>query len=104
MHVVRLEQMWVMEMNQTTVNNLIEKYKGNIPGAVKQNDRLWIIVHPDGSEVALTDYNQEITGHTDGAVDFPNLGKYIHYSGNAYYVICEANRIGFTTIDGGSNG
>lgn len=64
-------------------------------------DRLWIIVHESGVEVAFTDYNQEITGHTDDASSFPELGQFIHYTGNAYYVIGEANRrCGFVTISG----
>jgi hypothetical protein len=68
-------------------------------------DRLWIIFHPEsGAEVAFTDYNQEITGHTENASEFPELGKHISYGGNSYYVVGEANRRdGFITISGGSN-
>ena len=92
-------------MNQERVNALITKYKTHVPGVVNFRDRLWIIVHePTGAEVAFTDYNQEITGHTSGAADFPELGEFIRYTGNAYYVVGEANkRPGFVTIDGGTN-
>lgn len=70
-----------------------------IPGIMNNRDRAWKIVHPDGAEVSFTDYNQEITGHTDNAADFPVLGKHIHYGGNAYYVVGEANRMGWTVFD-----
>lgn len=70
----------------------------NIPGIMNKRDLHWVILHPSGVWVGLTDYNQEITGHTDNAKDFPILGEYIHYGGNAYYVIGEANRLGFITV------
>jgi len=72
-----------------------------IPGITNLRDRIWILVHPNGAEIAFTDYNQEITGHTDNAEEFPELGEFIHYGGNAYYVVGEANRRGFYVIDGG---
>lgn len=92
-------------MTQDEANRLTAKYKGNVPGVMNFRDRLWIIVHPEsGKEVAFTDYNQEITGHTEDAEDFPELGEFVKYGGNAYYVVGEANRRpGFVTIDGGSN-
>lgn len=92
-------------MTQEEAEALITKYKGNVPGISNFNDRLWIVVHePTGSEVAFTDYNHEITGHLDNAAKFPEIGKFIHYGGNAYYIIGESNRRpGFVTIDGGSN-
>ena len=93
-------------MTQEQANALIAKYKTHVPGIMNNRDRLWIIVHePTGAEVAFTDYNQEITGHTEDAATFPELGQYIHYSGNAYYVVREANRRidDFVTIDGGFN-
>lgn len=92
-------------MDQEQANILIAKYKGNVPGIMNFRDRLWIIIHePTGAEVAFTDYNQEITGHTENAKDFPELGEFIRFTGNAYYVIGEANRRkGFIIIDGGSN-
>lgn len=72
-----------------------------IPGIMNSHDRARTIVHPDGTEVSFTDYNDEITGNTDNAKDFPVLGKYIHYSGNAYYVVNEARRLGWIVIDHG---
>jgi hypothetical protein len=73
-----------------------------VPGIMNSHDRVWTIKHPNGLEVSFTDYNQEITGHTDNAKEFPDLGKYIHYGGNAYYVVGEANRRGWTVIDRGA--
>jgi hypothetical protein len=90
-------------MTQEEANALIVKYKGKVPGVMNFRDRLWIIVHPNGMEVAFTDYNQEITGYTEDAADFPELGEFIHYTGNTYYVVGEANRRGFITINGGEN-
>ncbi len=90
-----------MYMTQDEANVMVKKYKGNVPGISNFRDRLWIIVHPDGTEVAFTDYNQEITGHTEGAAEFPDLGEHIKYGGNAYFVVSEANRRGFVTINGG---
>jgi hypothetical protein len=92
-------------VTQDQANALIAKYKGKVPGVMNFRDRLWIFVHePSGAEVAFTDYNQEITGHTEDASAFPELGECIRYAGNAYYVVGEANRRpGFVTIDGGTN-
>lgn len=73
----------------------------NIPGIMNERDRAWTIIHPDGSRVSFTDYNQEITGHTESAPRFPVLGPYIGYSKSAYYVVGEANRLGWTVIDHG---
>lgn len=70
-----------------------------IPGIMNERDRVWTIRHPNGTEVSFTDYNQEITGHTDNASEFPVLGEHIRYGGNAYYVVGEANRLGWTVID-----
>lgn len=75
----------------------------DIPGVANAYDRVWRIQHPSGVSVSFTDYNQEITGHDDNAADFPMLGPYIHYGGNAYYVIGEANRLGWQVIDGGAH-
>lgn len=69
--------------------------KHNIPGIMNERDRIWTIQHPSGVTVSFTDYNQEITGHDESASDFPVLGQYIHYGGNAYYVVGEANRLGW---------
>lgn len=92
-------------MTQEEANALIAKYKAKVPGIMNSHDRLWIIVHePSGAEVAFTDYNQEITGRTENAADLPELGELIRYTGNAYYVVAEANRRpGFVTIDSGAN-
>lgn len=70
-----------------------------IPWIMNDRDRAWIIRHPDGIEIAFIDYNQEITGHTDNARELPVLGEYIKYGGNAYYVVGEASRMGWTVID-----
>ncbi|TAL02650.1 MAG: hypothetical protein EPO08_06460 [Rhodospirillaceae bacterium] len=88
---------------QEEINAICARHRGKVPGVANFRDRLWILIHPDGSEVAFTDYNQEITGHTDNAATFPVLGPHIVYGGNAYYIVGEANRLGFVTIDGGSN-
>lgn len=71
--------------------------KFSIPGIMNKQDLHWVILHPSGVWVGLTDHNQEIISHTDNAKDFPVLGEHIHYGGNAYYVIGEANRLGFIT-------
>jgi len=92
-------------ITQDKINEIIKKYKGKVPGIMNFRDRLWIIIHlKTNSEVAFTDYNQEITGHTEDADKFPELGEYIYYGGNAYYIIGEANRReDFITIDGRAN-
>jgi hypothetical protein len=65
-----------------------------IKGFSNQHDRLWKIEVADCEE-AITDYNWEITGFTSGLQELPDIGKHIHYGGNAYYVIPELQRRGF---------
>lgn len=68
--------------------------RDKIIGFSSQHDRLWKIEIADHIE-ALTDYNWEITGYTKGLQELPNIGKFIHYGGNAYYVIPELQKCGF---------
>lgn len=50
-----------------------------IKGLSDYHDRLWRIIKDDGTVEALTDYNWEIMGWTDG------LNEFCVYGGNAYY-------------------
>lgn len=62
-------------------------------GCSQSNDRLWIL-HRDGHEYPITEYNYEITG-VDPALHalYPND---VHYGGNAYWVTgAFAERNGF---------
>lgn len=65
-----------------------------IVGVSDSHDRLWKIGVAD-SEEAITDYNWEITGYTPGLQVLPEIGKHIHYGGNAYYVLPELQKRGF---------
>ncbi len=76
-----------------------ENSKMKIPGIGNDREAAHIILHPSGVWVALTQYNHEITGHTDNAADFPKLGEHIHYGGNSYYVLGEAIKRGWEVID-----
>lgn len=71
----------------------------DIPGVANLHDRALLIRHPGGAEVLLTEYNQEITGCSENAGEFPILGEHIHYGGNAYYVAKEATRLGWEVRD-----
>lgn len=59
-------------------------------GLSEDNDRLWIVTLPDGSQEALTDYNWEVTGRTKRLAN--DYG--IIYSDNAYYWTDELVRRG----------
>jgi hypothetical protein len=79
---------------------MLDPIRKRLEGLSDNHDRLWRIEVAD-SEEALTDYNREITGFTPGLQELPEIGKHIHYGGNAYYVIPELQKRGFvvTKVD-----
>lgn len=73
----------------------LDPVREKLGGVPNSHDRLWKIEVCDGVE-ALTDYNWEITGFTEGLTQLPELGKLVHYSGNAYHLLGELQKRGFT--------
>ncbi len=72
--------------------------RNRVIGVSNINDRLWLI-EVNKMEEAITEYNQEITGFTPNLANLPNIGRYIHYSGNAYYVLNELQKCGFIVTE-----
>lgn len=81
-----------------TVATMTDPIRNKIVGFSDSHDRLWKIEVADATE-AITDYNWEITGHTPGLQELPEIGQHIHYGGNAYYVIPELQKRGFVVTE-----
>lgn len=60
--------------------------RNNLCGVSENNDRLWILHTPEGP-LAITEYNNELTGYDPRLVDIDP--KIFHYGGNAYYIVGE---------------
>ena len=64
-------------------------------GLTDWHDALALIEVGDDLE-AISHYNHEIMGYTPALRQLPEIGQHIHYGGNAYYVLGELHRRGFT--------
>jgi len=63
-------------------------------GLPLNEDRRFRITGPFG-EAEIAEYNDELTGYTDNLREV--LGEaVVHYGGNAYYILNEARRMGFS--------
>ncbi len=69
----------------------LDPIRDRLIGGRNIHDRLWKIEVDECIE-AITDYNWEITGFTPNLQKLPEIGKHIHYGGNAYYITNELNR------------
>lgn len=62
---------------------------------MNDRDSLHRVICPNGTVESYTQYNDEMTGHSNGAEIPEDVRCEWHYGGNAYWVEMELSRRGF---------